>query len=128
MAIVAYRVKRGILETHTKNMEEKTTTKTENGESHWKELLLETVVRSIQSFFDGTMKSFHQAVHAFTDNLARRIFLVLFSFLGIVFLLLGLAKLLSAIYRLPGIGELIVGAFILLIALVMYAFRRDNRP
>ncbi len=107
-------------------MEEKTT-KTEEGESHWKELLLETVVRSIQSFFDGTMKSVHQAVHAFTDNLARRIFLLLFSFLGIVFLLTGLAKLLSAVYRLPGTGEMIVGALILLVALVMYAFRKNDR-
>ncbi|MEK9151060.1 MAG: hypothetical protein AAB547_00320 [Patescibacteria group bacterium] len=107
-------------------MEEKTTTKTEEGDSRWKELLLETVIRSIQSFFDGTMKGIHQAVHAFTDNLARRMFLLLLSSLGAVFLLVGLAKLLSAIYPVPGTGEMTVGALILLIALVMYAFRRDR--
>ncbi|MFZ2299575.1 MAG: hypothetical protein WAW00_00365 [Candidatus Moraniibacteriota bacterium] len=106
-------------------MEEKTT-RTEDGESHWKELLLETVVRSIQSFFDGTIKSVHQAAHTFTRRLARRIFLFLCALLGIAFLLIGLAKLLGAMYRLPGAGEMIVGAFILMVALVVYAFRKND--
>ena len=108
-------------------MVEHKTTRSEDGESHWKELLLETVIRSIQSFADGTIKSVHQAVHTFTRRLAHRTFLFLFAFLGIVFLLVGLSKLLGAMYQLPGAGEAIMGAFILLISLVMYAFNRDDR-
>lgn len=113
----------------TKAMEEAKTTKTEEHEngSGWKELLLETVVRSIQSFVDGTVRSVHQTAHMFTKKMARRAFLFLFSFLGIAFLLAGLSKLLGAMYRLPGAGEAITGAFILLIALVVYALDRDDK-
>lgn len=118
---------RGILVADKKIMEKIETEKTEGSDSGWKTLLLETIVRSVQSFADGTVRSIHETVHAFTFRLARQVFLLLLSFVGIVFLLVGCTKLLGAMYPLPGAGEMIVGAFVLLAALVVYAFRRDSR-
>lgn len=89
--------------------------------------LLDGIFGSIQSFVDGMLESVHQATHAFTRRLVRRFFLFLFAFLGIIFLLVGLAQLLSAMYRLPGAGETIMGIFILLISLTIHAFTKDDR-
>lgn len=109
-------------------MEEKKATKTEKGNAGigLTGLLLESVIRGIQSFIDGALQNVHQMVHTFTKKIARRVFLFCFAFLGILFLLVGLAQLLSAMYRFPGSGEAIMGIFILLICLVVYAFDRND--
>lgn len=94
--------------------------------SGWTGLLLDTVLKGIQSSFDGVLGRAHQAVHAFTQKLARQIFIFFFAILGLIFLLVGLAQLLGAAYRFPGAGEVMMGVFILLISLVLYVFSRDN--
>lgn len=108
-------------------MEEKTMKTEKNGNGNWVVLLLEAIFGSVQAFVEGTIESAHRATHTFTRRLAHRMFLFLLAFLGIVFLLIGVAKLLSAMYRFPGAGEAIMGIFILLISLVLYAFARDDR-
>lgn len=113
--------------TEYKNMEEKKTTRAKKSEGGWTTFLFDGIFGSIQSFVDGVLESVHEATHSFTRRLARRVFLFLFAFLGIVFLLFGLAELLSAMYRLPGAGEAIMGIFILLISLVIYTFTKDDR-
>lgn len=110
-------------------MEEKKTTKAKQGgvDTGWTGLLLEGMFKGIQSSFDGALERTHQAVHAFTGRLARRIFIFFFACLGLIFLLVGVAQLLSTMYRFPGAGETIMGIFILLISLVIYVFdRTDN--
>ncbi|MDP3957788.1 MAG: hypothetical protein Q8Q10_04815 [bacterium] len=109
-------------------MEEKNTIrkKKDDADSGWTGFLLESVFKGIQSSFDGALNRAHQAVHAFTQKLARRVFLFFFAFLGLIFLLVGLAQLLSTAYRFPGAGETLMGAFILLISLVLYVFNRDD--
>ena len=110
-------------------MEEKNTIrkKKDDMDSGCTGLLLESFFKGIQSSFDGALNRVHQAGHAFTQKLARRVFLFLFAFLGLIFLLVGLAQLLSTAYRFPGVGETLMGAFILLISLVLYVFNRDDR-
>lgn len=109
-------------------MEEKKTirTKKDDADTGWTGLLLESVFKGIQVSFDGALERAHQAVHAFTGRLARRVFLFFFAFLGLIFLLVGVAQLLSAVYQFPGAGETLMGISILLISLVLYAFSRDN--
>lgn len=106
-------------------MEEKL--KTKKGTGDWTEFFLNSIFGSIQSFVERSLVSVHEAIHMFTRGLVRRTFLFLFAFMGIVFLLLGLAKLLSAMYQFPGSGEAIMGIFILLISLVIYAFAKNDR-
>lgn len=109
-------------------MEEKKTMKTKKGDESagWTGLLLETVFNGIQSSFDGALERAHQVVHTFTKKLAKRVFLFFFAFLGLIFLLVGLAQLLSTAYRFPGAGETLMGVFILLSSLVLYVFHRDD--
>ena len=109
-------------------MEEKKTAKTKKSDSGsgLGGLLLDGVVRGIQSFVDGTLENIHRTVHSFVKKLGRRVFLFCFAFVGVVFLLVGVAQILSAMYRFPGSGEAIMGIFILLICLVVYAFERSD--
>lgn len=108
-------------------MEEKTTKTKKSASGSWMIFLLESIFGSVQTFVDGLLESIHQATHAFTRRLARRVFLFLFAFLGLLFLLVGVAQLLGSMYRLPGAGETIMGMFILLISLVIYAFTKEDR-
>lgn len=110
-------------------MEEKKTTKAKQDDvdTGWTGLLLESMFKGIQASFDGALERAHQAVHAFTGRLARRIFIFFFACLGLIFLLVGVAQFLSAMYRFPGAGEAIMGIFILLISLILYMFTKDDR-
>lgn len=110
-------------------MEEKKATRAKKDDvsAGWAGLLLEGVFKGIQASFDGALNRAHQTVHAFTQKLARRIFIFFFAFLGLIFLLAGMAELLSTAYRFPGAGETFMGLFILLISLVLYVFSRDDR-
>jgi pilus assembly protein TadC len=112
-------------------MEEKKTTKTSKSKksdigSGLMEFFWENVFQSVQSFFDGAVENVQQMLQRFMRRLARRTFLFFFAFLGIIFLLVGLSQLLSAMYRFPGSGQAIIGLFILLICLVIYMFDRND--
>ena len=108
-----------------KNMEEKTTKKTKESVS-WTGILLESVFGGFQSLIEGMFGGLREMAQAFTRRLARQTFLLLFAFLGSVFLLVGGAEFISARYQLPGVGEMLVGIFILLISLVAYLATKDD--
>lgn len=97
-------------------------TKKETGESGLTGLIIEGVVRSVQSFIDGTLSNVEQSIQRFAQKLTRQAILLCFGFVGIAFLLIGLAQLLSTVYGVPGIGAMIMGMFILMIVLVVYLF------
>lgn len=108
-------------------MEEKKTTRTKKSDGGgWKNFLMESIFRNIQGVFDGAFASVHAAVQTFTRRLAQRALFFFLTLVGLTFLLLGLARLLSTLYGMPGLGELIVGVCILLIALVLYIFNRND--
>lgn len=105
----------------------KVTTKTQEDAPHgmggWAALLLEGVSASIQ----GMLENLQQGTQAFIEKLMRRAGLLVFSLLGVVFLLVGGARLLDGVYQ-PGVGEIIVGASVLSVALLLYLFfnQKDN--
>lgn len=106
---------------------EKQTTETQKGESgSWSGFLLENIFGIIRSFVEGAFESVQVAAGTFTRKLARRAFVIFLVFVGIVFFLGGVARFLSAWYRLPGAGEMIVGVAILFISLMLYALVRDE--
>lgn len=98
---------------------------TQKGNSH-SGLFLEIIFQSIRSFVDGTIESVHQAIHRFARNMMRRTAAFFFCLIGFAFIFAGLAKLLNAVYPIPGIGEATVGIFMLLLASVLYAFSREG--
>jgi len=105
--------------------EKKTThTKKETAEGSLTGLLVDGVVRSVQSLIDGALTSVEQSIQRFTQKLTQQVFLICFGFVGIIFLLIGFAQLLSAVYHIPGSGEAIMGIFILIIVFGVYALDR----
>lgn len=96
--------------------------KSKNKDGGLTKFLLENIFGVIKSFVDGMFKNAEEAASVFTKNLILRAFLILFIFLGVVFLLIGMARLLSAEYQLPGAGEALVGLLVLLVSFVLYAF------
>src|SRR5512133_1674935 len=87
-------------------------------------LLLDVVVRSAQSFVDGAIDSVQQTAERITQKVTRRVFIFCFAFIGILFLLIGFAHLLDAIYHVPGLGMVVMGVFILTIVLIVSLFDR----
>ena len=109
-------------------MEEKKISKTKKiiG-GNWMIFLLETIFGSVQSMVEGVLESVHQAVQVFTRELALRAFIFLFTLAGVLFFLFGAADFLSASFRTPGAGGMIVGVFMLLLSLVVYAFKSTSQ-
>lgn len=107
-------------------MTEKKTTQTKKNDTDMSltGLLMDSVVRGIQSFIDGAIESVEQAVHAFMKKTAQQVFLFALAFFGIIFLLVGLAQILSSMYGVPGSGEALMGVFILVIVFIAYIFER----
>jgi len=105
--------------------EEKKTTRTTKETGH-SGLFLEIIFQSIRSFVDGTIESVHQAIHRFAQNVMRKTAAFFFLLLGFAFIFVGFAKLLNAVYQIPGIGESMIGVCMLLLALVLYAFSREG--
>ncbi len=105
--------------------EEKKTVRAKKESGHTG-LFLEIIFQSIRSFIDGTIESMHQAAHRFARNLMRRTAAFFFCLVGLAFIFAGFAKLLNAVYPLPGVGEATVGVFMLLLASVLYAFSREE--
>jgi hypothetical protein len=108
-----------------KNMAAETTKKAKAA-SGWIGVLLESVFGSFQSLLGGVFGSVREMAQAFARKLARQTFLLLFAFLGSIFLLVGGAELISARYQLPGIGEIFIGIFILSISLIAHLVTKDD--
>ena len=106
-------------------MEEKTTRKTKASGS-WTGIFLESIFGGLQSLLEGMFGGLREMAQAFTRRLARQTFLLLFAFLGSIFLLIGGAEFISARYQVPGVGEMFIGIFILLISLVAYLVTKDD--
>jgi high-affinity K+ transport system ATPase subunit B len=106
-----------------KNMEQKTQTqKSKNENGGLTKFLLENIFGIVKSFVDGMFENAEKTAFAFTRKVIIRAFLIFLIFLGIIFLLIGMARLLSAEYQLPGAGEALVGLVVLLVSFVLYVF------
>lgn len=108
-------------------MAEKKTTHRKADEGYdWTKLLLDGVLSSFQAFVNGTLTSVQEATQVFTQKLMQQAFLFFFALFGFILVFLGLANVLSALYRFPGVGEMIVGLLILSATLVLFAFNRKG--
>ncbi len=107
-------------------LEKKTTSrKKEESEMSIPHLLFDGVMKSIQSFIDETLLSVHKRINIFFGTVAKKTFLFLLGFFGILFLFVGLAKILSTLFGVPGSGEALMGLMMLIIAFVVYTFERQ---
>jgi len=106
-------------------MESKKTKKMEAEEKGLGAVVMENISSTLNMVSKGISASIHEATHDFTNAIIKRIVLFISVFIGVFFLINGLAQMMSAVYQRPGFGEMVMGVFVLLIALVMYAFRKN---
>lgn len=86
---------------------------------------------SISSGIDGMIQSAFGVIEQGTLTLFRRLLrcfaLFFFSVLAGVFLLVGVARVLDAAYQMPGVGQIVVGAFIFGGVLLVYMIEQHNQ-
>ncbi|MBP6889510.1 MAG: hypothetical protein KBC83_03230 [Candidatus Moranbacteria bacterium] len=90
-------------------------------------MVLEGVLAAIRGWFDAARASVEQAITDTVMRAARQAFVFFLALLGIAFLLFGLAKTLSFLFRTPGIGEMIVGFIVLAMAFILSLFTRGRK-
>ena len=84
----------------------------------------------VQGFFGGVqevVEQVRQGVRAAGRRLIKRIALLIFSALGVVFFLVGLAQFLSESYQVPGSGAMVVGVFVFFGCLLLYLIENQER-
>ena len=106
--------------------EKKTQTKESDASSGWSALMLQGVFASIQGFVTGTLENLKSGTEAFARNLVKRIVLFILFLWSLFFILVGGARILDDFYGRPGMGEIVVGAVIFLLVLLIYIFDRNN--
>lgn len=89
-------------------------------------MLLEGVFGSVESIIAGVIASAKKTTSDIIRKVARSVFALFMALLGIIFLLIGGARLLSTALGRPGLGEVVVGLVIFVVALVLYASTRED--
>ena len=106
-------------------MEEKKEARKQDSNGHgWVPSLLENVFGTIRSFVEGTVGVVQMAVQEVTGGLMKRLFFFLSIICGAYFLLTGVAQMLSFVARRPGMGEMMIGFFILFTCWVIHVFTK----
>lgn len=75
-------------------------------------MLFETVSHGVERAVQGALENLEQGALGLFHKLLRSAGFFFFSVLGAVFLLIGTARVLDTAYQLPGLGEIVIGAFI----------------
>lgn len=108
-------------------MSEETRSRRKNTEASWSFVpdFLDRMFDTVEVFTGRLMQLLSETAEALVTRAVQRLFGLLLLGVGIVFILVGGAEILNQIFRFPGVGELLVGAFILFVtSLVMLATRR----
>lgn len=106
-------------------MSEKKKEYQENG-GGWGSFLVGSALSSLFGSIHGMLESWQLRTRAWTQKLVRHLGLLFFSMLGIIFCLVGSARLLDGFYGKPGLGEVVVGGSILSVAILLYILDRND--
>ncbi len=85
-------------------------------------LILEGITGALHGWFDTARSSVERAFSDMLFRAAQKAIGLFLAFAGILFLLVGFSKILSFVFRMPGIGEVIVGCVIILFSLLLSLF------
>lgn len=81
-------------------------------------LLTGVLFGKVQEFFSGVFLSAKDATEAYVKHMIQKLIIGLSVVVGLLFILIGLAQVISYVYQKPGLGEIIVGGAILILSLV----------
>ncbi len=85
-----------------------------------------SMVQGIFGGVQGVLDHVRQGARAIGARIIRRMGLLFFVVLGVVFFLVGLARFLDEVYQVPGAGEMVVGIFVFCGALLIYLIDSQN--
>lgn len=108
-------------------MSEETRARRKNPEAAWSFVpdFLDRMFDTVELFTGRLMQLLSETAEVLVARAVQRLFGLLLLGVGIVFILVGGAEILNQIFRFPGVGELLVGAFILFVtSLVLLVTRR----
>jgi hypothetical protein len=90
-------------------------------------LLMAPLISKVEGFVMNSLSEAKQNTEAYFYRLLKVLVLVGIAFAGSLFILVGLARMINETLSREGIGEMIIGGTILLIALVWYAIPGKRR-
>jgi hypothetical protein len=83
-------------------------------------ILLTPVLSKAEDFLYNALAQVKETTNEYFKELSQALVLLAAAFAGVIFILVGISAFLNDLYQRPGIGQLIVGAAILLVTLVWY--------
>ncbi len=93
----------------------------------WMKILFEGLFGSMEAIVEGMIANAKQSTADFVRRVARSIFVLFLAFLGSVFLLVGVARLLDGFTRIAGFGEVAVGLFVFIVSLLIHFFGQQEK-
>ncbi len=108
-------------------MATKKTTEEKSGFMGGIDFLRESVTLGIGGVLQSVFGVIEHGTLTLLKKSLRLCVLVFFSVLAGVFLLVGIARVLDAVYRVPGVGEIVVGVLIFGGVLLVYMFEHANQ-
>lgn len=82
--------------------------------------VFEAIAGSVQAFVGSMIQTVTSEAEEAVNRIARRAFFFIFGVFGLWFLLHGFSELLDFLYAVPGMGEMFVGALVVVIALLLW--------
>lgn len=121
-----------IIEIQRRNMAPKKTSKTEESGfgalgALFSTLLMAPLISKVESFVMDSLREARRNTEKYFGKLLRVLVFVGIAFAGALFILVGLAQVINEMLGKTGVGELIIGGTILLIALVWYSIPGKQR-
>ncbi len=108
-------------------MATKKTTEEKSGFMGGIDFLRESITLGVEGVFQSVFGVLERGTLTLLKKALRLCTLVFFSVLAGVFLLIGIARVLDAVYQVPGVGEIVVGVLIFGGVLLVYMFEQSNQ-
>lgn len=90
-------------------------------------LLMAPLISKVEGFVMDSLNQAKQGTEQYLMSLLKIVVLVGIAFAGALFILVGLARMMNEMLGKDGVGELVIGGAILLIALVWYIIPGKRR-
>lgn len=89
--------------------------------------LLDGIFGSVERIIGGVIDSVTQTTADVIRRGARTLLALFLALVGIIFFLSGSSQFLSTLWQVPGLGEMVVGGVVFVVALISYAVIRDEK-
>ena len=93
----------------------------------WWKGMLALVSQTVTAEIHSVVSSARNQIQSFIRITTVRFFLLLASFLGLIFIIIGLSRLLGEVFPIPGVADILLGLTILSLSLLFFFFLKNNK-